>query len=1739
MARRLGTAYVGIEADASLFRATAMAGMKKAIAGLEAEIPVNANTKKASAQILAFLAQLQLLHPEIDLHLNENQAIAAMEDLRARVGVIAQALDEMRANPDLAHDGLVQVARLQLAARNAAETLNKMRLNPRNLQQGELQVLNLESAFLRVADSIEKVTEAEREATAQAEFFHEKITPGLDYISKTLQGLKAGLDDKVFMSRIADMEAAVARFRTRKITLDEASMKSAEAELQRLLTRTEALGQGVENLNDRLVQGRLAWGGWFGGLLNARVALFAGARSVSGFHIALDSVVELLAIFVPALTVLTAGLGAFGAAAVLAQDTLGRIGDHMKYVNTVSQATGKTIPPLTDHFDKMASVIRPQVFQLLGDALGGAHNQLGIFDKLAEGTGAVLDRFAARIIVDMQGGQNGITKFVNTGTFMLQKLGIIAQNIGHVLAQLIRVAEQTGIAEKIVTVTAAFTGLLKVVADLPVPLLAIVAAFHGIYLWAGLATTALVKMVLSPVRGMLNLAVGANLAGKEVRSLTKDATGGERLRAYFNDISTAAQALPGRIKTIGKSIVTLFTNPWTWAVIGAAVIIGLGVAFITARDATDRFIDSMNKAVAAATVFNMINTTASALAQTNQKLRDTQKQLNDEFTKAAGSGNAAESRYASLGKAYGGTAHDAADLSDEQKKLTGELLLQSARVGEIAGLFGTKGLAGAMALAALAGVKVSDFLSKDPKVWATAIQQIQGLVDGYAAMGQGANQLASDLNALTVAGADQVKSIDQLNTAYDYFTKTVSAPVSGFLDFANTIKRFSQDAGVAGARMTGLGSGFTATSKKVTDASLQLQSDFQSTFTSAAQLFDAMRSSQAPAAVQTKAIKDAVQVLIPLAGTSKVAAAEISSLAQEAGGPATTNLKQLRDWAGKTHDPLAALQTDSNNAAIGFYNLSQDAQKLGTVLSQDLTADMAKAVENSVGLQAAMQKYTDDVQRGTQATAGGLADRKHLSDILVQLTGSQQSANAIIQAGTDKLQGNTKAIDQGGPARKNFQDHLDAILQKAPGAYGDINKFADAVKNHTDKTQAGQSARAQLVQDLKNSGLSAKEANTLVDGLQTSVDALHGKTIGITVDANGYVNVNGTKISAGAYFSPHAAGGFISGGTPGKDSVAAMLMPGEVVVPTSMVKQGAVDHLRGRLPGFAAGGQVGTPVTGNLKGNPAFPQEATNAITGFAAHSTATIAAAATKAFAQYVAQQKSAMAGGVGYAAGPAAYGSALAAQNYAKSILWAYGWTMAQWPPLLALWNQESGWNPYAVNPSSGAYGIPQSLGHGHPYNLGDYANQVRWGLAYISGRYGSPAAAWAHEVANNWYAAGGQVGGASARTPARVQRSDMFSPASDVKLVPGFAAGGKITGGSFGSQMASAQNREYTGYGRLRNAYTYDLAHAKAGSWTALHRAGITSELGTLKRYQANEQSAYNTTLSHSGSAASRSHLRSMLSLLLRVTKDIDLSHSHPALTHDLQHWIGVLTGLTGMTVTGPVPAKGAAAVPKLQFIPWLNQVKADQKNELGGYKGLLAALYSAMVHAKAGSWMYKNKKAVQERIYAVAKRQNDEVKYFNLLTSHATGSVADITALPGRIDSLNNVVSAELGNLQPALLGHSGAAPAQVRAFQGTLTKLQAMARSKPYSPPWDPGKLGPSHTATPQLLKFDRGGWLPPGLTLASNQTGRNERVGSPPTVNITIASSGSGDFDAFMLKWLKGNVRVHGGGDVQAAFGRH
>jgi hypothetical protein len=134
-------------------------------------------------------------------------------------------------------------------------------------------------------------------------------------------------------------------------------------------------------------------------------------------------------------------------------------------------------------------------------------------------------------------------------------------------------------------------------------------------------------------------------------------------------------------------------------------------------------------------------------------------------------------------------------------------------------------------------------------------------------------------------------------------------------------------------------------------------------------------------------------------------------------------------------------------------------------------------------------------------------------------------------------------------------------------------------------------------------------------------------------------------------------------------------------------------------------------------------------------------AEAAADQAAQAQAQQQSQQQEQPSQAAPPAAPAPSGSAQQIAMGMLGSYGWSSSQFSCLDSLWNQESGWNVYATNPTSGAYGIPQALPGDKMASAGpdwqtDAATQIRWGLSYIQSLYGSPCGAWAHEEADGWY-------------------------------------------------------------------------------------------------------------------------------------------------------------------------------------------------------------------------------------------------------------------------------------------------------------------------------------------------------------------------------------------------------------------
>jgi hypothetical protein len=96
---------------------------------------------------------------------------------------------------------------------------------------------------------------------------------------------------------------------------------------------------------------------------------------------------------------------------------------------------------------------------------------------------------------------------------------------------------------------------------------------------------------------------------------------------------------------------------------------------------------------------------------------------------------------------------------------------------------------------------------------------------------------------------------------------------------------------------------------------------------------------------------------------------------------------------------------------------------------------------------------------------------------------------------------------------------------------------------------------------------------------------------------------------------------------------------------------------------------------------------------------------------------------------------------REIARTMLPEFGFGADQFGCLDSLYTRESGWNVSADNPTSSAYGIPQSLPGEKMASAGaDWATnpvtQIRWGLGYIQDSYGSPCGAWAHSQATGWY-------------------------------------------------------------------------------------------------------------------------------------------------------------------------------------------------------------------------------------------------------------------------------------------------------------------------------------------------------------------------------------------------------------------
>ena len=1652
MPKVIGDVAVVINPDSTGFRQLADAQLKRQLAGFRPTIALGADAREVNAAIAGIQARIKALGSRLtDLRIGADgkAAEATITRLQARlIGLTKQIADITMGADTKKLDAALKAEQAKL--KTLKQQMSDLQLDA-DAAKAASKIASLQAEAFHLDKALSKMTVQVDVKKAEARL--RAIDAELRVLKSNAEAVRIGADNKALLAaitvskiRVNDLKREAADIRLGK-NIDVGKLLAAESGLLGIEAAMEKLAPAAVAGDVALgVLGKAITGtgtGW--GFLTRSVTLFGGAfnrilpvvaASVAIWHVLADAIIEIGAVWIPA----TIAVGAF---AFAASDAAVEVQRRMQAMHTELDATGRSIPGLTSGMEKLHKAVRPQVFQLFGDAITIMKARTGEFATIAKSTGTVIDQLAARITFAITSNKS-FSKFARQAVTDVAKLGDSIGNVFGIFGNFFKVIP--GFATGLLTIGDNFTKILEKASAAAEPIIKWTLLLHGYILYTGLAVTAslaLIGGIANLAKQFVTFAAGSVLNGiNAIKSFgLVIARIGTSLLVYATNIAIAG----GASGKFAAALAPLAANPLLWVTAAAIALGALVFAIVRSKDAAQQFNDTMQQTIQNASLSTVVSTIQNAQAATTARLAQTTTQLNQ----AVKTNTVVNAGRAGGLNSNGAAISRLATASDEYRSaLTGLSAQQQLVTGRFGGLtkqFGSQ--TAALGILNAAGITTAQITDTNSQHWAQALIQVNSTVAAYQVMGTQAGTLGNDLDVLGRTLTDQYKAVQTLNQGWSAFISDVTGTQGSFDTVAQGFSTLADHAGTLRLRLGHLSVSYKdnkAAIDSLSPAGLALNQAFSDQVVNVDKLFASWRTAGLAGNLFTQGVKAAIGPLLKYANGSQEATAQLVALAQEAGYQGPISMQALSKWLGNTHGATQKLKDITNQATVQEALLTGAMQAQGSFIANKLIADINNAILKYNGVEKAAAAYGNAVARsGAQSDAAQGARKRLINDIIRSGTAANDTTGQIAAMISKVL---------GIPPKEALQ-----IVMTGTGSFS-----LSQINAKTGKQQ---------------------QAAT-----------------------GGYLNTAGRLM--------RAAGGYIAMGSgPVADDVPIMASKGEYVVRASSVARYGKSTMDAINAGaYAGGGLIERGNLGVLSG-----QYAVDKHNQFKSAMTAAEVSSMRSALKSAEAAAQAALIGtGIGGMGDSGARThSAAVAQAYAASLLSMYGWGQDQMGPLIRLWNQESGWNAYAVNPASGAYGIPQSLGHGHPYNLGDYKNQIVWGLNYIRGRYGSPAAAWAHEVANNWYAGGGLIGMAAGG------------------LVGKYATGGQIPLGKYLPQLTRAQGQEYKDYLGLRTAYLGDLAHARKGSWTSGHKAGIRSELGTLAKVQSAEEAAYDNILHHGTARANLSKFGTRVKAVARTSRDRDLSHSHPGFSHGLQYWLGVLTHLSQASVA---PVYGGSQA-KLQFPAWLGKAKSAQSQEVYDYRGLENSFQAGLSHARKGTWLYANRKALGERLYAVAVKQNAEAAAYADLVKHSTGSVADLGGLAGRIGKLGAAAGAEAGALQPALLGHlPGGHPGWVKALQAQLRALTSLSAALPFNPPWNPGNLGPSHTVAGGVLRFARGGMVPvrsydsggylrPGLNLAWNGTGRPEPVGGGSgEIHIHLHNQGVIGSRAELDTWLINSV---------------
>jgi hypothetical protein len=439
------------------------------------------------------------------------------------------------------------------------------------------------------------------------------------------------------------------------------------------------------------------------------------------------------------------------------------------------------------------------------------------------------------------------------------------------------------------------------------------------------------------------------------------------------------------------------------AVLGLAVGVGLYLAFHKTADAAQTLQASLQKMVAASNLVDVQQNIAKAITATGAAIESETKGLQhmQEIQKQTGGASLVNPQDIANMNNY------TSSLKQNQAAFNawvGTDETVTTRLGGLKDQYG--GLTGAVNILNLAGVKQSDVWTDSSKAWALDEQKINATAQAYGFMNQAAGTAANHLATLTIATGNTTKATQSLVSAEQGWITLITGGDTGFTTFEQGMQSLNTAFNATGKSEKTLVDvhGKLEKASKTVGQTLQgtsanalaARSAFDQQLTSAVGLYGDLQSLSAASGNTAKTQgevaksgKDMVAQMLPMAGTSKQATAELYAFAQVAGYTGKDSLASLTKWAGSAKGAEGDLNNQQVKLTLSSANLTQAAKNLGNAVINEVT-QMEAAKVASGSLQSAVNGLFNNFKAGKGA----------VNQASVSLSG--EYVNALEKAGSSQ-----------------------------------------------------------------------------------------------------------------------------------------------------------------------------------------------------------------------------------------------------------------------------------------------------------------------------------------------------------------------------------------------------------------------------------------------------------------------------------------------------------------------------------------------------------------------------------------------------------------------------------------------------------------------------------------------------------------------------------------------------------------